>query len=180
MLPTDTVYGVFCDATNVDAIERLYALKDRPRDKALGVYVSDVAAFLKLSNANAAAARLAEAFLPGALTIVVERPADISPAVCAGLPSVAVRVPDHSLLLRMLTEAGPLAGTSANMSGKPAFVGGVSADELPDADLFVDDGVTRLGTESTIIDVSQARAHVIRAGAIPIAQLEKALGIELR
>ena len=180
MLPTDTVYGVFCDASNTDAIERIYTLKDRPRAKALGMYVADVAAFRALASGNEAAVRLGDAFLPGALTVIVARPEAISAAVTSGLGSVAVRVPDHTLLLAILSETGPLAGTSANLSGHPAFVGGIAPVGLPEADLFVDDGATRFGTESTVIDVSQPRAHVIRAGAIPVAQLEKVLGIELR
>jgi L-threonylcarbamoyladenylate synthase len=179
VLPTDTVYGIFCDAANDAAIERIYALKNRPRAKALGLYVDDVAAFLALAGSNGAARRLAEALLPGALTVIVERPARVSEAVSAGLPSVAVRVPDHALLRAILQQTGTLAGTSANLSGLPAFVGGAVPEDFPEADLFVDDGVTALGTESTVIDVSQARAHLIRAGAIPVAVLENVLGIEV-
>jgi len=180
VLPTDTVYGVFCNIADDDAIARIYALKHRPRAKALGLYLADVAAFRALAGGNAAAARLGDAFLPGALTVIVDRPEAISAAVTSGRESVAVRVPDHALLLAILAETGPLAGTSANLSGHPAFVGGTPPVDLPEADLFVDDGATRFGTESTVIDVSQQRAHVIRAGAVPVAQLEKVLGIELR
>jgi L-threonylcarbamoyladenylate synthase len=180
VLPTDTVYGIFCDAGSDAAIERIYALKNRPRAKALGLYVDDVAGFFALAGQNVAARKLAAAFLPGALTIIVERPRSVSEAVSAGLASVAVRVPDHALLRAILAQTGTLAGTSANLSGLPAFSGGALPADFPDADLFVDDGVTTLGTESTVIDVSQARAHLIRAGAIPAALLENVLGIELR
>ncbi len=179
VLPTDTVYGIFCDAANDAAIERIYSLKNRPRAKALGLYVGDVAGFLALAGDNVKARTLAEAFLPGALTVIVERPESVSKAVSAGLPSVAVRVPDHGLLRAILARAGTLAGTSANLSGLPAFSGGERPADFPEADLFVDDGVTTLGTESTIIDVSQERAHLIRSGAIPAALLENVLGIEL-
>jgi len=180
VLPTDTVYGIFCDASNVAAIERIYGLKNRPRAKALGLYVDSVEAFLALAGDDGAARALAEAFLPGALTVIVVRPASVSEAVSAGLPSVAVRVPDHALLRVILARAGTLAGTSANLSGLPAFAGGAIPEDFPEADLFVDDGVTALGTESTIVDVSQGRARLIRAGAIPVALLENVLGIELR
>jgi tRNA A37 threonylcarbamoyladenosine synthetase subunit TsaC/SUA5/YrdC len=105
--------------------------------------------------------------------------------VTAGHETLGLRVPKHDLCAHILRETGPLAATSANRSGLPAFCGGAGAGtnrtgELPDADLFVDDGATPLETESTVIDVSQTQAHVVRAGAIPIEQLEHVLGVSLR
>jgi L-threonylcarbamoyladenylate synthase len=180
VLPTDTVYGIFCDPNNGDAIERIYTLKNRPRAKALALYVDDVEGFVELAAGNELAVRFARAFLPGPLTIIIARPERVAAAVSAPLATVGVRVPDHALFREILAATGPLAGTSANISGSPAFVGGELPPEFPDADLFVDDGTTALELESTVIDVSQQRAHLIRAGAIPIARLETISRIELR
>ena len=180
VMPTDTVYGIFCDPAQPAAIERIYALKNRPREKALALHAGDVEAFLGIVGENAVARELARAFLPGALTVIAERPANVPAAVAAGKTTIGVRVPDHALCLAILAATGPLAGTSANLSGRPAFSGGAVPPDFPDADLLVDDGVTPLETESTVIDVSQPRAHLIRAGAIPVANLEKVLGTRLR
>lgn len=176
ILPTDTVYGIFADPRKAAAIERIYALKNRPRDKALALHAGSVEAFLAIAGTSDAARALARAFLPGALTVIVDRPASIDAAVAAGKDSIGLRVPAHALAQTIFGATGPLAGTSANISGLPAFTGGNVLAEFPDADLFVDDGATPLGTESTVIDVSQGRTYVIREGAIPIAELEKVLG----
>lgn len=179
-MPTDTVYGIFADPKQPAAIERIYALKNRPRDKALALHAGNVEAFLALSCDNAAARALACEFLPGALTVIVARPESVDAAVSAMKPSIGLRVPRHALCEAILTRTGPLAGTSANISGLPAYAGGAVPADFPDADLFIDDGATPLGIESTVIDVSQERAYVIRAGAIPVAKLEKVLGMDLR
>jgi len=180
VLPTDTVYGIFCDPARPLAIERIYALKDRPRSKPLALHVGDIETYLAFAGDNVAAVRLGRAFLPGALTVIVARPPNVDARVAAGFDSIGLRVPGHDLCRTILRSTGPLAGTSANLSGRPAFTGGAIPADFPEADALVADGLTQLETESTIIDVSQARPRLIRAGAIAPADLERCLGIELR
>jgi L-threonylcarbamoyladenylate synthase len=171
IFPTDTVYGIGCDPFRAEAVERIYELKDRSREKPLTLHLSGVPEFLEYARDNARARALARAFLPGPLTIVVRRPAIIDARVAAGLPTIGLRVPDHSLCAFILERCGPLAATSANASGAPAFTGREPASELPPADLFVDAGPAPGGVESTVVDVSQHEPRLIREGAIRFAEV---------
>jgi L-threonylcarbamoyladenylate synthase len=178
--PTDTVYGIGCDPTQPAAVERIFELKDRPAHKPLALHLASVAELLEYARGNPLAALAARRFLPGPLTIVVLRPPFVSDRVSAGLPTVGLRVPDHALCRAILERSGPLAGTSANFSSEPAYLG-VSGDErLPGADLFVFDGPTPLRTESTIIDVSHNELRLVREGAISQAMLELQLDRPVR
>ena len=176
IFPTDTVYGVGCDPARPSAVERVFALKGRPRSKPLSLHFASVQELLEYAPGNAAAARLANDFLPGALTIIVSRPAYVDSRVTAGLPTLGLRVPKHELCRIILDRCGPLAATSANLSGAPAFTGEGFGTGLPAADLFVDDGPTHLGAESTIIDVSGERPRLVRDGAISVTMLEEVVG----
>ncbi|MFY9779783.1 MAG: L-threonylcarbamoyladenylate synthase [Candidatus Baltobacteraceae bacterium] len=175
IFPTDTVYGIGCDPAQPKAIGRIFALKRRPPDKPLGLYFGNVAELLEYAPGNRLAARAARAFLPGPLTIVVARLPFVDERVSAGLPSVALRVPEHALCRAILERCGPLAATSANVSGSPAF-DGANETELPAADLLVDDGPTPLGAESTVIDLTGEEPRLVREGIITVAMLERHLG----
>jgi L-threonylcarbamoyladenylate synthase len=175
IFPTDTVYGIGCDPAQPKAVERVFALKHRPADKPLGLYFGSVVELLEYAPGNRLAAHAARAFLPGPLTIVVARLEFVDERISAGLPSIALRVPDHPLSRAILERCGPLAATSANVSGTPAFTGANGA-ELPDADLLVDDGPTPLGAESTVIDLTGEEPRLVREGIITVAMLEKHLG----
>jgi L-threonylcarbamoyladenylate synthase len=176
IFPTDTVYGIGCDPVRAEAVESIFALKNRPRTKPLSLHFASIDEFLEYAPGNAAAAKLAARFLPGALTVIVRRPSYVSESVTAGFPTVGLRVPSHALCRAILERAGPLAATSANISGARAFTGEGFDWELPAADLFVDDGPTPLGAESTIIDVSGEQPRLVREGAIGVAMLEEVLG----
>jgi L-threonylcarbamoyladenylate synthase len=176
IFPTDTVYGIGCDPVRADAVEQIFAAKNRPRTKPLALHLASVEELLEYCPGNGAARALAEAFLPGPLTIVVERPAYVGAFVTAGLGSVGLRVPGHELCRVILERTGPLAATSANLSGEPAFLGGGFASGLPAADLRVDDGPTPVGVESTVVDVSGPVARLLREGAIPGERLEEVVG----
>jgi L-threonylcarbamoyladenylate synthase len=170
--PTDTVYGIGCDPAQPDAIARIFALKGRPDYKPLALHLASVAELLEYAGGNPLAALAARHFLPGPLTIVVRRPDFVDERVSAGLPTVGLRVPAQRLCLALLERSGPLAATSANRSGSPAYLGGPETGGLPEADLFVFDGPTPLRTESTIIDVSHDELRLVREGAISQAMLE--------
>jgi L-threonylcarbamoyladenylate synthase len=175
IFPTDTVYGIGCDPAQAKAVERVFALKNRPPGKPLGLYFGSVAELLEYAPGNRLAALAARAFLPGPLTIVVERLPFVDARVSAGLPSIGLRVPDHALCRAILERCGPLAATSANLSGTPAFTG-ANGTELPAADLLVDDGPTPLPAESTVVDLSHEEPRLVREGIITVAMLEKHLG----
>jgi L-threonylcarbamoyladenylate synthase len=175
IFPTDSVYGIGCDPQRPEAVARIFALKGRPLGKPLALHVASVAEFLEYAAGNALAEEAARAFLPGPLTLVVARPAFVDARVTAGLPTLGLRVPNHPLCLAILERCGPLAATSANMSGMPSYTG-ANAAGLPEADLLVDDGPTPFRTESTILDVSQAVPRLVREGVIPTETLERRLG----
>ncbi len=176
IFPTDTVYGIGCDPMRAAAIDAIFALKGRPRTKPLSLHLASVVELLEYAAGNTLAKIAAEAFLPGPLTLVVARPAFVDARVTAGLPTLGLRVPKHELCRIILERCGPLAGTSANLSGEAAYTGEGFARGLPAADIRVDDGPTPLRTESTIVDVSGAKPRLVRAGAIALERLESVLG----
>ncbi|GAC1311029.1 MAG: hypothetical protein NVSMB21_19820 [Vulcanimicrobiaceae bacterium] len=176
IFPTDTVYGIGCDPMQPRAVDAIFALKGRARTKALSLHLASVAEFLEYVGTNALATRAAHAFLPGPLTLIVRRPSFVDARVTGGAETLGLRVPRHEVCRAILERSGPLAGTSANLSGEPAFTGAGLATHLPLADIRVDDGPTPLGAESTILDVSEMRPRLVRAGAIPLTLLEDVLG----
>lgn len=178
--PTETVYGLGADATNDTAVARVFEAKGRPRFNPLIVHVPDSAAAGAFATLGGDALRLADAFWPGPLTLVLPlRPGSgLSPLVTAGLESVAVRVPDHPLARALLAEVGrPVAAPSANPSGRisptePAHVleglGGRIAAVL-------DGGHCGVGIESTIIAAAPAPV-LLRPGGLPTEAIEACLG----
>jgi L-threonylcarbamoyladenylate synthase len=176
IFPTDTVYGIGCDPMQPSAVERIFALKNRPRSKPLSLHFSTTVEMLEYAPGQTLVAAAAGAFLPGPLTLIVRRPAYVSESVTSGRPSVGLRVPKHELCRAILERCGPLAATSANISGSPALIGSGPSGELPAADLWIDDGPTPLGAESTIIDVTGPVPRLVREGAISVSMLEQVLG----
>jgi L-threonylcarbamoyladenylate synthase len=185
--PTETVYGLGADAGNGEAIARLYAAKGRPAFNPLIAHVASVTAARKLARLNAAAERLAAAFWPGPLTLVLPKAADcpVAALATAGLDSVAVRVPRHpvaQVLLRAF--GGPVVAPSANRSGhvSPTTAPHVLADLGGRIDLIVDGGATPVGLESTIVAClfeSSGTPTLLRPGGVPRAAIEEVLGIAL-
>ena len=179
--PTETVYGLGADARNGQAVARIFEAKGRPRFNPLIVHVPDVCAVHALAEVGPLADRLASAFWPGALTLVLPRRDDsgLAEIVTAGLPSVAVRVPAHPLARDLLREAKmPLAAPSANPSGR---VSATTADHVM-AGLggriaaVIDGGACPVGIESTIVGIDGDVARLLRPGGIPAEAIEAALG----
>ena len=182
--PTETVYGLGADATNPEAIARLYAAKGRPSFNPLIAHVPTVEAAFRLGDFPPAARVLAEAFWPGALTLVV--PVSETSPVCelarAGLPSLAIRVPDHPVAQAILTAADrPVAAPSANRSGhlSPSLATHVLADLDGIIDALVDGGPTEIGVESTILGCLDEAVVMLRPGGIPREAIEAVLGYPL-
>lgn len=184
-LPTDTVYGIAADLALPDAIDRLFAAKRRPPERAVAVLLADAAQASTLADLGRAAHALAERFWPGGLTLVLPvRPGTRLPDVlAAGTPTIGVRVPDHDCPRAIARELGPLPTTSANLSGgADAQDAEEVADTLgPAVALVLDGGPTRGGPASTVVDCTIPAPVIRRAGAISPAVLARALddaGIE--
>jgi L-threonylcarbamoyladenylate synthase len=178
--PTETVYGLGADATNGSAVARLYAAKGRPAFNPLIAHVSDVAAAKRLARFDANAARLAKAFWPGPLTLVLPKAAGCAVAdlATAGLDTIALRVPSHEVARDILAAFGkPVVAPSANRSGhvSPTRAEHVAADLGGRIDLIVDGGQTPVGVESTIV-ACLGEPVLLRPGGLPRAAIERALG----
>jgi L-threonylcarbamoyladenylate synthase len=179
IFPTDTVYGIGCDPMRPGSVERIFALKERPREKPLSLHLASFAEFLEYVPNDMRAQTAARLFLPGPLTLIVKRPTWIDERVSAGLSSIGLRVPAHALCLALLERCGPLAATSANRSGADAFTGAGEAVGLPEADLFVDAGPTPLCAESTVIDLTGDNARLVREGVLRAAMIEQQMHLLL-
>lgn len=181
--PTETVYGLGADATNGDAVARIFEAKGRPRFNPLIVHLPNVTAVHAIAVLEGDALRLAAAFWPGPLTLVLPlRPGSgLSPLVSAGLPTVAVRVPDHPLARRLLAETGrPVAAPSANPSGRisPSTAQHVLAGLDGKIAAVVDGGPCGVGLESTIVGFDP-RPVLLRPGGLPTEAIEACLGTTL-
>ena len=179
--PTETVYGLGADATNGQAVARIFEVKGRPRFNPLIVHVPSLEHAEQLAHFTPVARLLAQAFWPGPLTLVLKRRANcgLSELVTAGLNTVAIRVPDHPLARALLIETRrPLAAPSANRSGHVSATQArhVEADLGPQLTMVLDGGATAHGIESTVLDVTGERAVLLRAGAVPAETLEAVLG----
>jgi len=177
IFPTDTVYGIGCDPWQPQAIARIYALKGREAGKPLSLHVASVEEALEYSGGVPVVAAAIRRLFPGPVTLIVRRPSFIDEQMTSGLPSMGLRVPDDPTCAAILECAGPLAATSANRSGEPAFCGeGGKRSGLPEADLLVEAGPTRRQGESTIVDLTAGRPRLVREGVVTVAMLERALG----
>jgi L-threonylcarbamoyladenylate synthase len=179
--PTETVYGLGADATNGEAVAAIFTAKGRPHFNPLIVHVADLEAAHRQAQFTPVAERLAAAFWPGPLTLVLPRRAEatVSLLVSAGLDTVALRLPAHPVAKALLKEVGrPLAAPSANASGRITATSAAHvAQELGgQVDLILDGGATPLGLESTVIGFDGDRAVLLRPGAIARAEIEAVVG----
>lgn len=166
--PTDTVYGLAAGLFNSHGIDRLYEAKARSANKAIAVLVSDLEQIdLLTSGLTPTARRLAARFWPGALTLVVPKhpglPANLSP-----LPTIGVRMPDHAFARALMHAAGPLATSSANISGESNTLTAQQVLEQLDGrlELILDGGPVPGGVPSTVVDCTQDPPKILRQGAI--------------
>jgi L-threonylcarbamoyladenylate synthase len=178
--PTETVYGLGADAANPAAIARLYQAKGRPAFNPLIAHVGELDAARQIARFDAAALKLAEAFWPGPLTLVLPRTAECAVAdlATAGLDTVAVRIPAHGIARAILRAfGGPVVAPSANLSGhvSPTHAAHVADDLAGRIDLIIDGGAVAVGVESTIIGCFEA-PMLLRPGGLPRAEIERVLG----
>jgi L-threonylcarbamoyladenylate synthase len=183
--PTETVYGLGADATSDTAVAAIYSAKGRPRFNPLIVHVPTTRDARRLVRFDHRALALAKAFWPGPLTMVLPRRKNcpVSWLASAGLPSLAMRVPDHPVALALLRACGrPVVAPSANRSGRvsPTSAAHVRRDLGRRVALVLDGGPCRVGVESTVIDLTTPRPALLRPGGIAKSAIERVLGQDLR
>ncbi|HEM4372043.1 TPA: threonylcarbamoyl-AMP synthase [Streptococcus suis] len=179
ILPTETVYGLFAQALNEDAVNRVYQLKQRPRDKAMNLNVSNLNDIYFFSqNTPFFLEKLYNRFMPGPLTIILKANENVPFWVNSGLDTVGFRLPNHEQTLRLISETGPLIGPSANISGnesgkKFSDIQAQFSVDLPG----IEDDQALTGIDSTILDlsVSGQKARILRQGAISREEIQKAI-----
>ncbi|MCK6081405.1 threonylcarbamoyl-AMP synthase [Microbacterium sp. EYE_5] len=185
VMPTDTVYGVAADAFNASAVARLLAAKGRGRQSPPPVLVSGPTTMRALvAEVPEAVERLMERFWPGGLTIVLPSQPSLSWDLGETRGTVAVRMPDDAFALELLEETGPLAVSSANLTGKPAALDIDSAVEMlrDSVSVYLDGGIVRTGVASTIVDATglvgaeRRPVRVLREGAVSRVELRDVLG----
>ena len=168
VLPTETVYGLFAKALDEKAVDHVYQLKRRPRNKALNLNIASLEDILHFSkNQPTYLQKLVETFLPGPLTIILDANDRVPYWVNSGLATVGFRMPSHPITLDLIRETGPLIGPSANISGQAS---GVTFNQiLEDFDqevLGLEDDAFLTGQDSTILDLSGDKVKILRQGAI--------------
>ena len=171
--PTDTVYGLGALAFDGKAVESIYLAKDRPVEKAIPVLIWDITDLEKISDDIPERTRtLASRFWPGPLTVLVPKKPTLPESISA-TSTVAVRVPDHSVARELLRVAGPMAVTSANISGQASqsTAEEVFAQLNGRINLIIDGGTTPGGIPSTLVDCSSDEIKILRAGPITLAEL---------
>ncbi|WP_161948396.1 L-threonylcarbamoyladenylate synthase [Streptococcus suis] len=177
ILPTETVYGLFAQALNEDAVNRVYQLKQRPRDKAMNLNVSNLNDIYFFSqNIPFFLEKLYNRFMPGPLTIILKANKNVPFWVNSGLDTVGFRLPNHEQTLRLISETGPLIGPSANISGnesgkKFSDIQAQFSVDLPG----IEDDQALTGIDSTILDLSGQKARILRQGAISREEIQKAI-----
>jgi tRNA threonylcarbamoyl adenosine modification protein (Sua5/YciO/YrdC/YwlC family) len=178
VLPTDTVYGIGADAFDPAAVARLLAAKGRGREKPPPVLVSSAATLDALATRVPDYARtLVERFWPGPLTVVCHQQPSLQWDLGETNGTVAVRVPDHDIARRLLERTGPLAVSSANLTGRAAATDADQAEEMlgEAVAVIIDAGTSPGGEASTIVDATDVRPRVLRVGAIAVDELDEAM-----
>jgi len=180
-IPTETVYGLAGDATNDRAVARIFEAKARPQFNPLIVHVANRSMAAKLVTLNRSAERLADAFWPGPLTLVLprRRGAPVSLLASAGLDTLAIRMPAHPIALDLIRLSGcPLAAPSANPSGRltPTEAAHVAASLGDRIDLILDGGRCTIGIESTVLDLTEPTPRMLRQGGLPQEAIEAIIG----
>ena len=173
ILPTETVYGIFAKALNKEAVDYIYELKRRPRDKALNMNVAGEASIRIYSkNHPSYLSKLIHSFLPGPLTIILQANEKVPSWIHSGMSTVGFRMPAHPKTLELIRTHGPLVGPSANLSGHAS---GTKYEAIvKEFDQLVpglEDDAFLTGQDSTILDISGAKARILRQGFITKADL---------
>ncbi|MEM4327252.1 MAG: L-threonylcarbamoyladenylate synthase [Candidatus Diapherotrites archaeon] len=178
--PTETVYGLGVNAFDKKAIKKLFKVKKRPSDNPLIIHISEKNQVLPLvKKISSKASKLMNCFWPGPLTLVFKSSGKIPKEASGGLETIAIRMPDHKVALALINACGfPLAAPSANLAGKPSATNAfhVLEDFDKKIDCIIDAGKTRIGIESTVLDVSVKTPVLLRPGKITKEEIQKIIG----
>jgi L-threonylcarbamoyladenylate synthase len=177
--PTETVYGLGANALNEAAVKNIFEAKGRPSDNPLIVHVADTSSVDELvQHIPPNAPALMDRFWPGPLTMIMNKSNIVPQIITAGLNTVAVRIPSHPVALALIREAGlPIAAPSANKSGRPSPTSAkhVIHDLSGKIDVIIDGGFTKVGLESTVLDITVTPPIILRPGFITPMQLKEVL-----
>ena len=178
--PTETVYGLGADALNEQAITKIFQAKERPFNDPLITHIADIKELYRLSKqVPPVALKLAKAFWPGPLTLVLKKSELVSNIITAGLDTVAVRMPADNIALSLIREAQtPIVAPSANIFGRtsPTSAQHVEDDLDGKIKMIIDGGKTKVGVESTVLDITVKPIQVLRTGGISMEQLKEIIG----
>ena len=178
--PTETVYGLGADAFNEQAITKIFQAKERPFNDPLITHIADIKELYRLSKqVPPVALKLAKAFWPGPLTLVLKKSELVSDIITAGLDTVAVRMPADNIALSLIREAQtPIVAPSANIFGRtsPTSAQHVEDDLNGKIKMIIDGGKTKVGVESTVLDITVKPIQVLRTGGISMEQLKEIIG----
>ncbi|MEM2184695.1 MAG: L-threonylcarbamoyladenylate synthase [Candidatus Methanomethylicia archaeon] len=178
--PTETVYGLGVDALNAEAVKRMYMVKMRPLDNPTIVHVSRISDVYRLSvEVPDKAEELMKRFWPGPLTIVLKASEIVPRVTTGGLDTVGIRMPNHKVALALIDSSEtPIAAPSANIAGRPSptLAQHVIQDFYGKIDVILDAGPTRIGVESTVLDLTQTPPQILRPGGVTYEELKEVLG----
>lgn len=180
-VPTDTVYGLVCDARNEDAIKRMFAMKGRPQEKAFSVFVKDIAMARRYAYISDAKTKFLQRVWPGAVIAVFHHKEKLPAALTGGKDTIGIRIPDHPFLSALLDRLDfPLAQTSANISVMPPAknadeIVGYFKDAVTEPDFIVDAGEFS-GAPSTVVDCTGASPLILRSGIVSKMDIDRMLG----
>lgn len=178
--PTETVYGLGANALDEEAVQKIFQAKGRPSDNPLIIHIAEKKELYNLAEkVPQKAERLITRFWPGPLTIILKKKSIIPKTTTGGLDTVAVRMPDNKIALALIKESGvPIAAPSANISGKPSptIVEHVIHDLNGRINMIINGGKTRIGVESTVIDLTQKIPAILRPGYITLKQIKEEIG----
>ena len=173
IFPTDTVYGIACDAFNETAIKKLFEFKERNNNKPICVLTTSTDKINKVAYIKEKEEELINKYMPGALTIILEKKENVSNILTSNLPTIGVRIPNNEIALKILENVdNPLAATSANLSGSQA---GIEINDFikefkNKVDIIIDGGETELKISSTIIKLNEDKVEVLREGIVKIEE----------
>lgn len=178
--PTETVYGLGANALDDKAVEGIYRAKGRPADNPLIIHITNTDSVKELADSIPFVAPvLMETFWPGPLTLVMPRSKNVPDIITAGLDTVAIRMPSHPIAAALINKAGvPVAAPSANSSGRPSptLAKHVIEDLSGKVDVIIDGGISKVGVESTVLDITVTPPMILRPGGVTLEQLRSVLG----
>jgi L-threonylcarbamoyladenylate synthase len=175
--PTETLYALGCNPFLDKALDRLYQVKRRPKDMPISIAVSDLKMMEEIAQVNEPAKNIYENFLPGPVTLILEKREHFPIRLTGGTGKIGIRVPNHPLALKIIEIVGPITATSANLHGhaNPRTVDDAFQQLGEDVSLYLDCGECKYKEASTVVDVTDSSIKIIRKGAIPQKELEACL-----